>query len=81
MFIGLTFALLASAFYLTYRPRAVAQTGVRSNLMGFNKIMLWVATVAAVVMLCFPNPTGLFQSSNRFTSDMQKTVFQIEGMT
>jgi mercuric ion transport protein len=76
-----TFAFLATAFYLTYRPRAKSQAIARSSLMGFNKILLWAVTVVAIIMLFFPNPTDLFNSNSRFTSDMQRTVFQIEGMT
>lgn len=76
-----TFALLGGAFYLTYRPRPQSSGSARSSIMTFNKIMLWVAAMAAVVMFFFPQVPSLFESGNRFTADMQKTYFQIEGMT
>jgi hypothetical protein len=96
IFMVVTFGLLGFAFYLTYRPRspramaskgeshggAEAATGPRSSLMTLNKTMLWAVTVIAVIMLFFPQAVpGLFSSDNRFTADMQRTEFQIEGMT
>lgn len=93
IFMVVTFGLLGSAFYLTYRPRTTAgraesdgglasTKSPRSTLMRCNKIMLWTVTVVAVVMMFFPQAvSGLFGSGNRFTADMQRTVFQIEGMT
>ena len=92
IFMIVTFGLLGSAFYMTYRPRAmategegrasVAANGVRAGLMTFNKIILWAVTLMAVVMLFFPQAVpGLFASGNRFTADMQLSVIQIEGMT
>jgi hypothetical protein len=51
-------------------------------MMTFNKYMLWAVTAVAVVMLFFPQfVSGLFSSESRFTMDMHRTVFQIEGMT
>ena len=79
VFTVVTFGFLGVAFYLTYRPRS--QAAGRSGWMTFNKIMLWAVTVVAVVMLCFPQVSTLFSSGNRFTADMQRTIFQIEGMT
>lgn len=74
-----TFVFLGVAFYLTYRPRA--QAAGRSGWVMFNKIMLWAVAVVAVVMLCFPQVFTVFSSESRFTADMQRTIFQIEGMT
>ncbi len=91
-----TFGLLGSAFYLTYRPRSrramagggesrgttVAADSPRSNVMTFNRYMLWAVTVIAVAMLFFPQAVrGLFASGSRFTADMHRSVFLIEGMT
>ena len=82
IFMVATFGLLGSAFYMTYRPRAGATNGPRSNLMTFNKIILWVVTFMAIVMLFFPQGVpDFFSSDNRFTADMQRTVIQVEGMT
>ena len=89
---AVTFGLLGIAFYLSYRPRhstageveggASAMTGAGSRMMTLNKIMLWVATAAAVLFLLFPQGvTGLFASDGEFSSDMQRTIIQIEGMT
>jgi mercuric ion transport protein len=64
-FIVVTFALLGTGFYLTYRkPKAAASTTAveggpececpapRANRAG--KIMLWVATVLVIAFLSFP---------------------------
>ena len=62
-FVAVTFVLLGSGFYLTYRkPRAAAATtedgpecacpAPRANRAG--KIMLWIAIVLVVVFLSFP---------------------------
>jgi len=92
MFMAVTFGLLGSAFYLTYRPRvsraakgstasAVARGG-RDKILTFNKIVLWAVTVTAVALLFFPKGlTGMLASSDQFTADMDRTVIRIEGMT
>ena len=42
----------------------------------------WKPVLIAVAMLFFPPAVrGLFTSGNRFTADMHRTVFLIEGMT
>ena len=93
IFIAVTFAFLGSAFYLTYRPHRKAdqtsdggqparKSGGRNRMMAVNKVMLWAVTALAVVFLFFPQVvTDLFASDDDFTSDMQKTVVAIEGMT
>ena len=91
VFMVVTFGFLGFAFYLTYRPRRATATGSetglgrrqnRSRIMAFNKVMLWAVTVIAVAFLFFPQTvTDLFASSDKFTSDMDRTVIRIEGMT
>lgn len=92
IFLVVTFGLLGSAFYLTYRPRKTAATGgdkgsrppasPRANIMTLNKVMLWAVTVIVIVFLFFPQAvTGLFASQDGFTADMDRTVITIEGMT
>ena len=94
---GLTFSLLGAAFYLTYRPRGSggqsqsasvaarssgANASAQSKIMTFNKVILWSVTLFAVVFLFFPQTfTNLIASSQGFTSDMERTIVQIEGMT
>ena len=79
IFMVVTFGLLGSAFYLTYHPRATP-TGARSNLMAFNKIILWAVMLIAVVMLFFPQAVpGLFASSSRFTC-LVKVVVSLKTM-
>ena len=82
IFFVVTFALLAWAFYLTYRRRGSAADTPRSRIMTFNKVMLWAVTVVVVVFLFFPNTvTALLTADNEFTADMQRTVISVEGMT
>lgn len=59
--LGVTFALLGAAFYLTYRKREVAcadGTCRVSSAPRWNKIMLWVATVMVVLFAAFPYYSG-----------------------
>ena len=63
-FMAVTFALLGTGFYFTYRKPKPASTGgvecdcpaPRANRAG--RIMLWVATVAVPIFLLFPYLTG-----------------------
>ncbi|MFT7639165.1 MAG: hypothetical protein ACI9G1_000895 [Pirellulaceae bacterium] len=76
-----TFGFLGAAFYLTYRPRGTS-AGARSTIMKLNKMMLWAVTVVAVVFLFFPQAvTGWLGDGDEFTSDMDRTVITVEGMT
>ncbi|MDA1051333.1 MAG: hypothetical protein O3C40_12755 [Planctomycetota bacterium] len=91
----MTFAFLGLAFYLTYRPRRTPATAAdnsgqsatitaspRSNIMTFNRVLLWGVTVVAVVFLFFPQAFTSFDTANdEFTADMDRTVITIEGMT
>jgi hypothetical protein len=95
IFVAVTFAFLGLAFYLTYRPRRVSATAAgnssqaasvpaspRSNIMTFNKVLLWGVTVVAVVFLFFPQAfTSFVAADDGFTAEMDRTVIAIEGMT
>jgi hypothetical protein len=88
IFMVVTFGLLGSAFYLTYRPRgATASAGETGSapvtrVMKLNRVMLWAVTAMAVAFLFFPQAmTSLFTAEDEFTAEMTQTVVQIEGMT
>ena len=56
----------------------------RFSLMALNKVMLWGVTVLAVAFLLFPSYVGVLFGTNdtaAVTEDMNRAVFQIEGMT
>ena len=56
----------------------------RFNMMAMNKVMLWGVTVMAVAFLLFPSYVGVLFGTNdaaAVTEDMNRAVFQIEGMT
>ena len=77
-----TFAFLGVAFYFTYRPRGAAAASGTSKIMTANKVMLWTVTVMAAVFLFFPQYfTDLMAAEGQFTSDMQRSVLTVEGMT
>jgi hypothetical protein len=82
LILTVTFGFLGIAFYLTYRPSGMAASPRASKIMTFNKIMLWTATVAVAVFMFFPQAmSNVFATTDEFTSDMDRTVMQIEGMT
>ena len=94
IFMVVAFGFLGLAFYFAYRPRRAAAGGdenrrapaamrdVRPNIMTLNKIMLWAVTVIAAVLLFFPQAvTNLVASGDEITTNMDRTVITIEGMT
>ncbi len=63
---------------------APPSTGRKLNMMTLNKVMLWVVTVLAIAFLLFPSYVGALLGTNdahAVTSDMRRTVIEIEGMT
>lgn len=95
-FMVVTFGFLGAAFYFTYRPRKAAddccadsccppaEQGRRITMMSLNKVMLWCVTVLAVAFLLFPQYVGLLANEDGttvITADMNRAVFQVEGMT
>lgn len=56
----------------------------RFSMMSFNKAMLWVVTVLAVAFFFFPSYVGTLlgtSNANAVTSDMNRAVVEVEGMT
>ena len=59
--LGVTFALLAAAFYFTYRKREVAcadGTCKVSSASRWNKVMLWIASAVVLLFATFPYYSG-----------------------
>jgi mercuric ion transport protein len=70
--IGLTALLLAGAFYLTYRKRAVTCEGGACQVRGASrasKILVWLATVAVVAFATFPYYSGALLRANTQKKD------------
>jgi len=67
--LGITFALLAAAFYFTYRKREVVcadGTCKVSSAPRWNKLLLWIATVVVILFAAFPYYSGpLLANLNR----------------
>src|SRR5258708_27719899 len=59
VFLGVTFTLLALAWYLTYRkPKAVCEEGsacATKPVAKWNKVVLWFATGVVLVTAAFPS--------------------------
>ncbi len=56
----------------------------RLNMMTLNKVMLWVVMVLAIAFLFFPAYVGALLGTadeNAVTTDMNRAVIQVEGMT
>ena len=65
IFAIVTITFLGVAFYMTYRrrpaecaPDSVCATRGVGHINRFNRIMLWIATSVAVVVLTFPTWSG-----------------------
>lgn len=66
--LGVTFALLAAAFYFTYRRREVACDGTCkvSRAPRWNKAMLWIVSAVVLLFATFPYYSGaLLAALNR----------------
>lgn len=95
--LGVTFALLAAAFYLTYRQRTMTCADGTCKIMSaprWNKVLLWIATVVVILFAAFPYYSGsllavLSRSANHqnqaqaATSNFKlvTTTIPVEGMT
>lgn len=59
VFLGVTFALLALAWYLTYRkPKATCEAGsacATKPVAKWNKMVLWIATAFVLLTAAFPS--------------------------
>jgi mercuric ion transport protein len=62
LFAAITVALLAAAFYMTYRkpsaeacaPDSVCETRGSDRIQRMNRIVLWIAATIALIVLTFP---------------------------
>ncbi len=68
MFLGVTFALLAVAWYLTYRkPKAACEEGsvcATKPVAQWNRVVLWLATGVVLLTAAFPSlSSGLLQTT------------------
>jgi mercuric ion transport protein len=55
--LALTYALLAGAFYLTYRPAVIAcgpGDGCERPRRNLAKLMVWIASVVVILATAFP---------------------------
>lgn len=88
-FIGFTIALLALAFYLTYRKREVVcedGTCKVTNAGKWNKISVWTSAIIAVAAIIFPyvqlaptvNTASVAQSNSQ--AHYETVVLNIKGM-
>jgi len=81
--IGLTALLLAGAFYLTYRKRAVTCEGGACQVRGASRtsnILLWLATVAVVAFATFPYYSAAFLRANTQKNDSPATLNATAGV-
>lgn len=90
--IAITFGLLGTAFFFTYRkPKEVCADGscAVSQVKKWNKIFLWVVTVAAIGFVTYPDWSGpLFGKRSKPASGLEVTVggaqlvtLNVTGMT
>jgi mercuric ion transport protein len=89
--IGLTVALLALAFYLTYRKREVICEDGSCKIESagkWNKIAVWLATLVAAVAIAFPTfdftnakaAQAMLKQNRQQQSTSVIAVLDIEGM-
>ncbi len=67
-FLSLSFALLAAAFYFTYRKREVVCADGACKVLKaprWNKLLLWIASIVVLLLAGFPYYSGaLLEASN-----------------
>jgi len=76
-FLGITFALLAAAFYFTYRQREVAcadGTCKVTSAPRWNKVLLWIATVVVILFAAFPYYSGPLSAALNRNGDQRKVL-------
>lgn len=73
VFLGVTFALLALAWYLTYRkPKAACEEGsacATKPVAKWNKVVLWFATVFVLIAAAFPTLSSAILRVTQSNSD------------
>lgn len=72
VFLGVTFALLALAWFLTYRkPKAACEEGsacATNPVSKWNRVVLWLATGVVLIMAAFPSlSSAILRGSQRPT--------------
>jgi len=89
--LGITAASLAGGFYFAYRPARETEGAACEVATGraarFGKPMLWLETLAVVVLALFPSYAAKLQTSNVVPMELASSgqvdlvVLQVEGMT
>lgn len=73
VFLGVTFALLALAWYLTYRkPKTTCEEGsacANKPASKWNKVILWFATAFVLVAAAFPSISSAILQANQSNTD------------
>jgi len=73
VFLDVTFALLAVAWYLTYRkPKATCEEGsacATQPVAKWNKVVLWIATLFVLAAAAFPSLSSALLRVNQSNSD------------
>jgi mercuric ion transport protein len=73
VFLGVTFALLALAWYLTYwKPKAACEEGsacATKPVAKWNKVVLWFATAFVLVAAAFPSLSSAILRVTQSNSD------------
>jgi copper chaperone CopZ len=73
VFLGVTFALLALAWYLTYRkPKAACDEGAAcatKPVAKWNKLVLWFSTACVLVAAAFPSLSSAILRATQSNSD------------
>lgn len=87
VFLGVTFALLALAWYLTYRkPKAACEEGstcATKPVAKWNKVVLWFATGVVLVTAAFPSLSSAILSGTQsnapvVVTDANSTVLKVK---
>lgn len=84
VFLGVTFALLALAWYLTYRkPKAACEEGSVCStkpVSKWNKVVLWFATAVVLVATAFPSlSSAILRASQIGAADCCAPVAVADG--
>lgn len=73
VFLGITFVLLALAWYLTYRkPKTACEEGsacATKPVAKWNKVMLWFATAFVLVAAAFPSLSSAILQASQSNGD------------
>lgn len=77
VFLGVTFALLALAWYLTYqKPKAACEEGsacATKPVSKWNKMVLWLATGVVLIMAAFPSLSSVILRTTQSSAPVAVT--------